>query len=198
MNHWAVGDRRPDVRHDDHEEELRVVFEHAVYLVKDTTDFRAVDVVDGVGADRAVEALVIEGHFAHVALLDGDAVFHSNGTEIGPGVVMSVAFDIVGAKVVERNDLTLRSRIGYHDGGASRAATNVEYSAPIGEVALSGEGHQRVHADFELRDKKTRKGPRREDREDDREPDGTAVVEGHRGSQTENGGWDTMTVLPHP
>jgi hypothetical protein len=39
---------------------------------------------------------------------------------------VSVALDIVGAKVIESNDLTLRARTRYHDGGASRAAAKVE------------------------------------------------------------------------
>ena len=163
---WKAGMRKqrtpgqvePQVFGDDHQQKLAAGFQHAGGFAEGLTHSVAVQVVDGVGADDAIEGGRFDGHLAHVAGLDGSALLDAGGFQVFEqplaaliGHLLSVLLvaemaHVFLAETVERHHERARAAFQNHEGRAAGARAHVEDApGPGRQERFGGQRHASVH-----------------------------------------------------
>ena len=154
----SPGQVEPQVFGDDHQQKLAAGFQHAGGFAEGLTHSVAVQVVDGVGADDAIEGGRFDGHLAHVAGLDGGALLDAGGFQVFEqplaaliGHLLSVLLvaemaHVFLAETVERHHERARAAFQNHEGRAAGARAHVEDAPGAGrQKRFGGQRHASVY-----------------------------------------------------
>ena len=134
------GQLEPHIFGEDHQQKLAAGFQHAGGFAEGLVYPVAVQVVDGAGADDAIEGRRLDGHLAHVAGLNGGALVHAGGFQVEQqpfaaliGHLLAVfriaeVMHVFVAETVERHHERARPGFQNHEGRAAGARAHVEHA----------------------------------------------------------------------